>query len=276
MSDQSLKRCSICGEMKALEAFHVLKRVKDGRRAQCKACRVPQEKVRHDNLAQRQNIQTPTEKRCPNCGEFKTADMFAVSRQSKDGLKSHCKACVNAYDRAHRQSKSARDAEWRRANHQRVLERSRAWYRRNKEKLRIQRQDPAKKERRRQRVRAWYWHNLDRLRAKNLLWARSHPDRMSVHRHRRRARIANISGFFTEQDIQHITVIQQGHCAYCGRLGQRLSVEHIIPITRPGTSNDPWNICLACRTCNSSKNDRTLEEWIKAGRWFDNLKGGEQ
>ena len=93
-----------------------------------------------------------------------------------------------------------------------------------------------------------------------------HADRIRASNHKRRARLASIPGHFTYKDIAHITAIQQGHCCYCGRAGVKLTIEHIIPITREGTSNDPWNICLACRNCNSSKSNRLLEEWVD--RWY--------
>ena len=49
-------------------------------------------------------------------------------------------------------------------------------------------------------------------------------------------------------------------CAYCGRAGIPLEVEHIVPRIRGGT-NRVSNLTLACKTCNQSKGKRTAEEF---------------
>jgi 5-methylcytosine-specific restriction endonuclease McrA len=49
-------------------------------------------------------------------------------------------------------------------------------------------------------------------------------------------------------------------CAYCGRAGLPLEVEHIVPRIRGGTHRVS-NLTLACKTCNQSKGKRTAEEF---------------
>ncbi len=49
-------------------------------------------------------------------------------------------------------------------------------------------------------------------------------------------------------------------CAYCGRAGVPLEVEHIVPRIRGGT-NRVSNLTLACTTCNRLKGKRTAEEF---------------
>jgi 5-methylcytosine-specific restriction endonuclease McrA len=49
-------------------------------------------------------------------------------------------------------------------------------------------------------------------------------------------------------------------CAYCGRAGAPLEVEHIVPRIRGGTDRIS-NLTLACKTCNRSKGKRTAEEF---------------
>lgn len=51
-------------------------------------------------------------------------------------------------------------------------------------------------------------------------------------------------------------------CAYCHNLAT--TADHVIPHTRGGTT-DAANLVAACRTCNTSKGDRTLVEWIATG-----------
>lgn len=48
-------------------------------------------------------------------------------------------------------------------------------------------------------------------------------------------------------------------CTYCGS-DQNLACDHIFPRSRGG-ANTMSNLTTACRSCNSSKRDRTPEEW---------------
>lgn len=49
-------------------------------------------------------------------------------------------------------------------------------------------------------------------------------------------------------------------CSYCGMRGGPLECDHITPIARGGSNHD-GNLTTACRPCNQSKSDRTVEEW---------------
>lgn len=50
-------------------------------------------------------------------------------------------------------------------------------------------------------------------------------------------------------------------CAYCGDTDGPFHFDHIFPLSRGG-SDDPNNITVACSTCNLSKGDKTLQEWM--------------
>ena len=50
-------------------------------------------------------------------------------------------------------------------------------------------------------------------------------------------------------------------CQYCGIRGVRLECDHIIPVSRGG-NHEPGNLTTACFTCNRSKRDRLVEEWL--------------
>ena len=62
-------------------------------------------------------------------------------------------------------------------------------------------------------------------------------------------------------------------CWYCGRLFKtsgyhkhQRTVEHQTPVCRGGT-DDIYNLVPACRSCNSRKNKRTLEEYRVRNAW---------
>ncbi len=49
-------------------------------------------------------------------------------------------------------------------------------------------------------------------------------------------------------------------CAYCGKMGVKLEIEHIIPQSRGG-SNRVDNLTLSCRKCNVRKGEQTVTEF---------------
>jgi 5-methylcytosine-specific restriction endonuclease McrA len=50
-------------------------------------------------------------------------------------------------------------------------------------------------------------------------------------------------------------------CVYCGATGVPLEVEHIIPRSRPGSSNRIGNLTIACHPCNQAKDQLTAAEF---------------
>jgi hypothetical protein len=59
-----------------------------------------------------------------------------------------------------------------------------------------------------------------------------------------------------------LTVIaRDGCCVYCGSTTQ-LQCDHVVPFSRGGTTTID-NLVAACRSCNTSKRDRTPEEWLR-------------
>lgn len=66
---------------------------------------------------------------------------------------------------------------------------------------------------------------------------------------------------------------RDGHrCVYCRRTaeqsGAHLHLDHLTPKAHGG-KDVPKNLVLACRSCNSRRQDRSLSEWAKAARASD-------
>ncbi len=58
---------------------------------------------------------------------------------------------------------------------------------------------------------------------------------------------------------REIFVRDQHTCQYCGKTGNDLTLDHVVPRHRGG--GHTWeNLVAACRTCNHRKGDRTPEE----------------
>jgi 5-methylcytosine-specific restriction endonuclease McrA len=94
-------------------------------------------------------------------------------------------------------------------------------------------------------------------------WRHRYPERAQEHDNRRRARRAQAPGSFTAAEFIALCIQFRHRCAICGKK-RKLTVDHIIPLSRPGTSNSIGNIQPVCRSCNSAKRDRLPHE-LKSG-----------
>jgi hypothetical protein len=72
---------------------------------------------------------------------------------------------------------------------------------------------------------------------------------------------------FSKNDWLHALNYFEGKCAYCGQPplaednGQVLQRDHCIPTSRKGPHH-AGNVVPCCQTCNSSKGERDLDEWL--------------
>lgn len=87
---------------------------------------------------------------------------------------------------------------------------------------------------------------------------KEHKRRSQSHR---RARIRKASGRFTKEDINILGRGQGWKCWWCGKSCEnKYEIDHRIPLSRGG-SNLPENLCISCKFCNQSKNNKMPWEW---------------
>lgn len=99
----------------------------------------------------------------------------------------------------------------------------------------------------------------DRLYLKS--WRLLNPDSERIGSEKRRAKIKNSSGYgVTKKEWEWVVNMFNGRCAYCGKEG-KMQMEHVDPINRGG-SHDISNIVPACKSCNSSKHDKSVREFL--------------
>lgn len=226
------------------------------------------------------NHTTQQLKACTKCGkEFpKTLEFFCAHKEGRDGLNPQCKECDRAYREANRKRLAEYQRAWRKANREkiagwgkeyyqanrdRIQERNKAYHQTNREKTKENRSAwaAANPEKMLEYGRRYYRANREKKLAATRERAKKNPDQQRAKRGRRRARVLAAPGSHTAADIQSLYAAQEGRCAYCNaEVGQNYHVDHVVPLSRGG-SNWPDNLAIACPSCNSSKNDKLLEEW---------------
>ena len=66
-----------------------------------------------------------------------------------------------------------------------------------------------------------------------------------------------------ESGTRRIVFERDNHtCQYCGATNVPLHVDHVHPRSRGG-NDDMENLTTACGRCNSSKGNKTLDEWVR-------------
>ncbi len=81
--------------------------------------------------------------------------------------------------------------------------------------------------------------------------------RAAKYRHRRRTLLSKpIDTSF----LARLLNVQGNKCFYCNMACGKLAVEHLTPVSKHG-DNDNYNLVYSCKSCNSRKRDKTLEQW---------------
>jgi 5-methylcytosine-specific restriction endonuclease McrA len=159
-----------------------------------------------------------SQKKCTKCGERKAKSEFGKDSFHKDGLRSDCKLCHN--------------------------ETSRKWCEANPNRERERKQKYRKK-------------NSDRERERKKKYRKDNLDKARVHNQSRRARKAGNGGRFTVAEFQDLCN-KYNYLCLCCREKKKLEADHVIPVTKGGTSFID-NIQPLCRSCNSSKGTKEID-----------------
>ncbi len=209
-------------------------------------------------------------KKCNRCCKVKQLEKFAKnSRNKTDGRQPKCKECNKAYYLANQERVKARVRKDYFDNHELKLERRRelalrpeaiekkaqqdkAYYLNNREVISEKYKQWAELNRVRLNEiwRSWYHNNLDHARKQSLA---------NTHKRRYRAR-QNGNNTLTWKQIETL-FDRQPYCEYCKESEVKLTLDHIMPISRGG-QNCISNVTIACEHCNFSKGNKLLEEWL--------------
>lgn len=170
-----------------------------------------------------------SEKHCPRCGITKARSAFSSQPKRPGGISSWCLACCRAATAERRAASPGRDKAYADANRDVLRARWKRYYEANRKRL-ADAKASYKKTPRGAEV------------ARNARW-------------RDRARSVGAAGEFSWDEILRA---QGGRCLFCGS-SQRLTVDHIVPLSRGG-SNGQENVRVLCKTCNSRKGTKLDSE----------------
>lgn len=192
-------------------------------------------------------------KRCTHCGVEKDLSEFPNDKRLKSGIKAYCKTCQKiVYD------------SWRQKNKDKIRVLNRRWASENPEKCRASekkyRQNNPDKSR--EWTRKWHLKNLESVRhnarESMRIWRKDNPEKMQTYHSLREAKIKNAPGTgITPAEWRTIKNETDNRCVYCGKKFDVLEIDHVEPLTKGGR-HDVDNIVPACKSCNSSKGNRTL------------------
>lgn len=162
-----------------------------------------------------------------------------------------------AYDANHQEENAA----YRAANSERRKAYDAARYAARREQIieNVRRHYVAKREQLKAYGRRHYAANIERARANAARWRALNPELTAQAANRRRVRKMNNGGSHTVEEWRALCAAHGHRCAYCGKK-RPLTRDHQIPLSRGGT-DDIWNIAPACKSCNSSKNAQTPDEF---------------
>ena len=178
------------------------------------------------------------------------------SRPGRPRARGLCSKCYNSWHyKNNKEAYRSKFERWLGENKDYNSQRNKEW--RNKNRDSVSRKT---KER--------YWSNRGKLREQEKAW-RITPNGMSkraVNEQRRRARIrANCK---KKNDV-NIDIVkgEYKNCVYCGDESS-LTIEHIVPVSAGG-NNDLNNLAIACTTCNCSKQNKNILDWLNGRKPYN-------
>jgi 5-methylcytosine-specific restriction endonuclease McrA len=198
-------------------------------------------------------------KTCSKCGVWKPYSEFHKAKQNPDGYKGQCKICRLDWHRqnaerekarmlrayyANREERNAKRSEWAKQNREHVREVERRYWNKNRDKKRAK------------DVRYYQRHKPEHMRYSRQ-WKRNNPDKVRIIELRRRARKERCGGTHTLPEWKALCNQYGNKCLSCGNTG-RLTVDHVIPLSKGGT-NDIGNLQPLCLSCNIRKNTRIID-----------------
>lgn len=205
-------------------------------------------------------------KACQTCKQIKSLDCYNNLKASKDGKDARCREC-----------KSAQFKKWVEKNKKYNSQRNKDWIQNNRDKNRATKNawNQAHPEKAQQRTKEWIKANPDKKRLANDKWEKENPDkiRLKARNWRKNNPEKARNRYMAYQSLKkrnktfvvskkELKKIYSSPCLYCGSK-ENPTMEHLIP-RNLGGDHGIGNLATLCKSCNSSKRDKT---WMEFRIW---------
>lgn len=240
--------CSKCDKVKDINDFAPSAINKIGA-SWCRDCSTEYYRIKN-------NVKSPRTqdvgglRQCGKCKEIKKLEDFTKNKKCSGGFERKCKACTN------------KDC-WAKKNPIENKKYKDKWYEENKDRIREEWKE-VYKEKRDIFIAYQYKYrsdpiNLQKMKIRQSKYNKNNPEVGLAHCHRRRDNaIVNGNNTLSAQDIKQIKQLNP-HCKACGV--KSVTLDHIVPLDKGG-QNCIENCTVLCKTCNSSKHNKTPQEWL--------------
>ena len=221
-------------------------------------------------------------KKCSKCKKVLPVENFTF-RVRGGKLRSYCRSCTKEYNKSYRLKNLVRlktqKAKYYQENKDKILKQHKEYYIENKDRMnecnRIWKKNNFKRKKyldkrwaennqeRANRIKYKFKkNNPEKVKKANRDWGQKNSEIKENISRRYRANKMGLNGSHTVEDIRKIFTDQQGQCRYCNTdIRGKYTVDHIIPVSRKGSTNYPDNLQLLCGQCNSSKGNKTHDEY---------------
>ncbi len=235
-------------------------------------------------------------KRCPKCRAIKLIIDFYPAKGRRFGVAGHCKMCINAravaWQKAHPEKRDAAAVRWnkRHPEKSKAIQRNK-YHRQNPGARTIEQvkkdaearasrpptraeaawtkaQDRAKaskyyhknKEERAAINKRWHERHPGASSKRGKRWSQAHPEESRERSRRRRLVKAAVPGRHSAKEWKDLCKRFDNRCVRCGS-NAKLTRDHIVPVTREGSTDDISNIQPCCGACNASKGNRHATDY---------------
>lgn len=149
---------------------------------------------------------------------------------------------------------------WRDANREKERERLRQYKIKNRDKVHASARLYTSKNSKKinQYSCEYYKANRERKIKLGRKYRAEHPNKNSEYSQNRRARKIGNGGIITEKEWKELQEKYGNKCLCCGRKGIKLSLDHIIPLSKGG-KHIIENAQPLCIPCNSRKNNKIID-----------------
>lgn len=213
---------------------------------------------------------------CSKCKKElpETSEFFYKTKLIKSGFKPQCKACQHQYYSENRnigractaegkERRTQRKKEYMKENDAKIKKQQKKYREIHKMELSQKRKDftKANKERMSLRKKELMLINPDKVLERRRRYNNSDrgKERFRLNDQRRRAKSKQVIADYNIKKWEMCKIHFDNKCCYCGKT-EPLTQDHFIPLSKGGeyTRN---NIMPACKSCNSSKNNKNFFEW---------------